>query len=46
MGIQCFPSQIFVKDYMKYIVETKLQINGQDILPNISEILTYFHNLI
>jgi len=31
-------------DYMKHIVETKVQINRQKYLPKI-EILTYFHNL-
>jgi len=32
--------------YMKHIVETKLQINGQNILSKISDILTYFQKLI
>jgi len=30
---------------MKHIVETKLKINGQKNLPNVSEIVTYFRNL-
>jgi len=30
---------------MKHIVETKLQINGQNNFQKISELLTYFHNL-
>jgi len=30
---------------MKHIVETKLQIKGQENLPKTSEIVTYFHNL-
>jgi len=38
--------QIFLNDYMKHIVETKLQINGEKKKnPKISAILTYFHNL-
>jgi len=45
MGISWFSSQLFLNDYMKHIIETKLQINGQKNIPKISEILTYFHNL-
>jgi len=30
---------------MKHIVEAKLQIIGQKIIPKILEILIYFHNL-
>jgi len=32
-----------LNDYMKHIVETKLQTNGQNSLKKISEVLTYFH---
>jgi len=38
-----FFTNMFLNDYMKHTVETKLQINGhKKNLPKISEILTYF----
>jgi len=35
-----FLHKYVLNDYMKHIVETTLQLNGQTILPKISEILT------
>jgi len=39
-----FFHKYFLNDYMKHIIETNLQINGQKHLAKISELFTYFHN--